>query len=173
MGCTPPRYEVLHNLQEYDGEFTNSAIRFGRWKLITGKWANCTIESYPFYCFWVPPPEFNDGLLLHTSDSLLKEIHAVPHNHLYPEINVKAHISKSEGSYRKSAFDPVMLFDMENDPLERNDLKDIYPSIVDILLDRLEGYQQGMLSAVEEPWDIENWEKTAKEQGCFSPWNFE
>lgn len=172
-GLYPPRYEVLHNLQEYDGEFTNSAIRFGRWKLITGKWANCTIESYPFYCFWVPPPEFNDGLLLHTSDSLLKEIHAVPHNHLYPEINVKAHISKSEGSYRKSAFDPVMLFDMENDPLERNDLKDIYPSIVDILLDRLEGYQQGMLSAVEEPWDIENWEKTAKEQGCFSPWNFE
>ncbi|KAI6652563.1 Arylsulfatase J [Oopsacas minuta] len=161
------RYELLHNLQAYDGRYTNSAIRLGKWKLITGVWANCTIESYPFYCFWTPPPEFNTGLLLHTSDTLHTSAHP------FPEQTNKAHISKSESSYKETLYDPVMLFDIEQDPYERHDLKDLYPNIVDILIGRLDRYKVSMLSSVDEPWEEANWEKAAKEAGCFVPWNFE
>ena len=164
----PPRYELLHNLQTFDGRYTNSAIRLGKWKLITGKWANCTIESYPFYCFWVPPPEFNTGLLLKTSDSLHTDV-------TYPSsIDNLAHISKSNTrGYTHTQYDPVMLFNVEQDPYERTDLKDIYPYIVEILVQRLDRYMWSMKPAVEEPWESDEWEKAAKEAGCFVPWNFD
>ena len=161
----PPRYELLHNLQSFDGRYTNSAIRLGKWKLITGKWANCTIESYPFYCFWVPPPELNTGLDVEVSDSLLADFP-------YPStIENVAHISKSSTTgLTQTKYDPVVLFNLEQDPYERNDLKDIYPNIVYLLIERLDSYLQSVVPPVNGPWEADDWEKAAREAGCFAPW---
>ena len=161
----PPRYEILHNMQLFDNQHTNAAIRLGKWKLLTGQWASCTIESNPYYCFWITPPEkyltqAHDAYEFITSE--------------YSYLENIAHISKSEpNSYRSSKYGPVMLFNLEEDPYEHNDLQDYYPNIVDVMIDRLDSYLESVLPDVKSPWEAGEWEKAAKEAGCFVPWNFD
>ncbi|KAI6652562.1 hypothetical protein LOD99_4347 [Oopsacas minuta] len=158
----PPRSEILHNLQLYDGRYVNGAIRLGKWKLLTGAWANCTIESYPPYCFWTPPPEFNTAISysFDTCESM-----GTSDYQFSKETN--------PSSYIDSRYGPVTLFDLEQDPYERYDVQESYPNVVELLIERLDSYLQSVVDDVQSPWEADKWEKAAKAAGCLAPWDFD
>lgn len=52
------------------------------------------------------------------------------------------HNGSESGPSEADPLKPVMLFDIEKDPEERNDVSDQFPVVVDYLLSRLHQYQK-------------------------------
>nr|XP_039270759.1 arylsulfatase B-like [Styela clava] len=137
-----PRNELLHNIDPIghaagkERKFVNgfditkyAAIRSGSWKLLTGD---------PGFSEWVKPPE---------SQKLKK---ALNHEKFWPHIAV----ANGYDPYLHDNGASIKLFNIENDPYEREELSAKYPSVVMDLLGRLARYNSTAVPCRNPPADM-------------------
>uniref|UniRef100_A0A3P8W8F7 Arylsulfatase B n=1 Tax=Cynoglossus semilaevis TaxID=244447 RepID=A0A3P8W8F7_CYNSE len=111
-----------------------AAIRFSKWKLLTGdpgQLCLCVSPIPPGCDHWFHRPGFYNSI------------------------------------FYREPLRPVMLFDIPNDPEERNDLADKYPSVVAFLLRRLEYYQK---TALPVNFPEEDSRCDPQDSGAWGPW---
>ena len=152
------RIEILHNIETDSEGVVASAIRYGNWKLITGKWANCTVYSDPYYCSWIPSPPTADYIYFNSAE----EFDNTPGETPGRDVVYQARISNRD-------YSPMLLFHLSSDNEERRDLTQSYPNLVNLLLNRLDNYYDSM----DSPLVIHTsnkWRETAIKNECLVPW---
>ena len=155
-GVGTQRIEILHNIETDSNGVTTSAIRYGSWKLLTGRWANCSQYSDPYYCSWIPSPTYAEFYYFSLSDEGYLPF-------LGRDISYKPRVTNRE-------YSPLMLFHIESDPKELWDKSQDYPNIVSLLLNRLDEYYDSMTSPLTV-YTSEKWRQVAIENQCLLPWN--
>ena len=160
-GTFAKRIEILHNIETDAEGVVTSAIRYGAWKLVTGKWGSCTAYSDPYYCSWIPSPPTAEYIYFSSEEESDNN----------PEQEAPALPGDVEHQFRISNryYSPLLLFHLSSDHKERRDLSNLYPNLTNLLLNRLDNYYDSM----ESPLVIRTsnqWKETAIENQCLVPW---
>ncbi|XP_022532063.2 arylsulfatase B [Astyanax mexicanus] len=122
------RRQAISDLRQWSRPFNvsiHAAIRYGKWKLLTG---------YPGCPLWFPPPGVAGGKGVSVTPEPLKQ---------------------------------VMLFNIELDPEERNEISAHHPETVNFLLRRLEHYQE---QAVPITFPLDDPGCDPERTGAWGPW---
>ena len=157
-GNTAQRVEILHNIEVSERGVVTSAFRYGSWKILTGKWAKCTIYSDPHYCSWIPPPSIAEYYYSDLKESTFSD-------DPFEEDDIDFQSRTSNRTYS-----PLLLFHINSDPKELWDRSSVYPNIVNLLLNRLDNYFDSMISPVGIHTS-EKWKPVAMQQQCIVPWD--
>ena len=167
---TPVRHEVLHNI---DPKSHFSAIRVGDYKLVQGDISGGRNDM------WYPcnPPryenvsnsfDYTDAYYFQQSEDI--DIKIQLHKRESPHTPININCGKPPINYTKNC-EPKKapcLFHIPTDPCEYNNIADIRPEVVQILLERIKVYASGAVEPVNKPTDPAANPKY--HGGVWSPW---
>lgn len=147
-GFASPRLELLHNIEPRYDDISHCP---GGQRRLTPTWSD--------------NPGFNVSIHAGIRSSNWKLLTGYPGCDLwFPR---PGHNASESASPRRPPLKSVMLFDIEKDPEERNEVSAHYPTVVDYLLTRLNQYQR---SAVPITYPDEDPKCDPGPTGAWGPW---